>query len=464
MPEPTPDETVLETATADHRPIPHTMRHPPGLLILILTEAGLAFSLYGIESLLVLYLKHHLLQSHQAAGVWGMPAAMPVLTWLYGAHGITEIAAAITGLFLALLYATPLLGGLMADRYLGRTFTVVIGGICLVLGMICLAWDATFLVALFLLLIGLGCTRGILPAQVGALYAGDDPRRADAFQLFVLGIQIAVIASPGTCSWVATTYGWHAGFLVAGVGITCGLLIYLAGRRFMPADAPKTAAKAPLHLTASDKRNLLTLLALLPTLALATISNTEIFNGYLLWGDKAYHLTLFGIPITASSLVSLDGLVSTCTTFAIVFFWRQWNLRRSDPGEMNKMLIGCGICTIAPTLLAAGAWLQPGSHNVSLLWGVAFHLVNDIGFGMSYPVGMALFSRLAPKGMDATIVAGYSLHLFLGFAIVGKVAGLVDVLPAPLFWLAHVGIALIGMAALVVIATLRRKGAVAGVF
>ncbi|AQS89229.1 peptide transporter [Neoasaia chiangmaiensis] len=408
----------------------------------MMTEGGLAFSMYGFESLLVLYVVNHLLKPDVLPHVWGMSAFLPFVQALYNAHTPNALAAAITGLFLALIYVTPMLGGLLADWRLGRTRMVLIGGFLLIAGLICLAIDQTFLIALALLLLGLGCTRGILPAQVGALYAGDDPRRADAYQLFVLGIQVSVIVSPALCSTVAQNIGWHAGFLTAGIGMLVGLCFYFIGRRHLPTDTIAGHTHKKVRLTATEKRTLLILFAILPLLAVATISNTDIFNGYLIWADRYYQLTFLGYNMPASWLVSMDGFVSTFTVLGIVAFWRVWNRYRSDPGEMSKIIIGSMICTIAPSILALGAWIQPGPHHISLAWGIAFHLVNDVGFGLCYATGMALFSRAAPQAVNSTVVAAYSLHLFLGNLLVGKIAGLLGSLSSPVFWLLHVVLAM----------------------
>lgn len=454
MPDPLPDGT----APSDAFPMPvASIRHPTGLWVLVTTEAGLAFSLYGFESLLVLYLVSYLLHPNVADHVWGMGLFLPLIRSLYGAASPSAIAAAITGLFLSLIYATPLLGGFMADWRLGRIRTVIIGGTLLVAGLLGLAVDQTFLLGLLLLLVGLGCTRGILPAQVGALYPGNDPRRADAYQLFVLGIQGAAILSPALCGTVATRYGWHAGFLTSGIGMFIGLNVYLFGCRFLPRDQPMHLRPASVPFTPSDRKSLLALGVLLPVLAIATLSNTDIFNGYLLWGDQAYQLEILGFRMPTSWLVSLDGFVSTFTVLGIVWFWRAWNRRRPDPGEMPKILIGSTVCSLAPLLLALGSWLQPGLHSVSLLWGIGFHLVNDVGFGLCYATGMALFSRVAPAAISATVVASYSLHLFVGNLVAGKVAGLVTKMPWTRFWLLHVALGIAGTIALFAISRIFRQ-------
>ncbi|AOX17011.1 MFS transporter [Kozakia baliensis] len=424
--------------------VAHSRKHPPGLAVLVLTEGGVAFTLYGIQSLLVLYMENDALLPGHSARIWGMSFFLPFIQSLYNAHSVAASASALMGLFLAAVYATPMLGGLIADYWLGRRRMIILGAATLIAGVFMLAVEPLFLLALFCLLLGFGFLRGLLPAQLGALYQGEDPRRADAFQFFMLGVQMAVIVSPILCSSFADRYGWAAGFLIAGIGVLAGLAVYVLGCHQLPPDPQhmqRSAANRP-RLTPQETRAVLVLLALLPVLAVVSVANTEIFNGYLIWGERHYQLTFLGYEVPVSWLVSMDGLVSTGTTLLIVWFWRIWARSRTVPNEIQKMVLGGGIASVGPIFLALGSWLQPGPHQVNILWGIAFHLVNDIGFSLTYATGMALFSRAAPRAVNVTIVACYSLHLFLGNLFVGKLAGLLDFLSASSFWLLHAGLSL----------------------
>src|SRR6185369_1110626 len=130
----------------------------------------------------------------------------------------------------------PLFGGLLADRLLGRTKTVVIGAILMAIGHFLMAFEASFLAALACLLVGVGCFKGNIAAQVGDLYAPGDQRRASAFQIFMLAVQLAVILAPIVCGTLGEKVAWHWGFGAAGVGMVIGLFVYLAGRRYLPPE------------------------------------------------------------------------------------------------------------------------------------------------------------------------------------------------------------------------------------
>jgi POT family proton-dependent oligopeptide transporter len=90
-------------------------------------------------------------------------------------------------------------------------------------------------------------------------------------------------------------------------------------------------------------------------------------------------------------------------------------------------------------------------HPVSLVWAAAFHIINDLGFANVFPVGLALYSRAAPKGLGGSMIAIYYLHLFMGNALIGKIGGLIDSMPAVQFWLMHSGLMAIAVALLVVV-------------
>src|SRR5207253_9234215 len=134
-------------------------------------------------------------------------------------------------------------------------------------------FELTFLLALPCLLTGVGCFKGNLASQVGALYATGDNRRADAFQIYYLFINGGVIISPLIAGTLGEVYGWHWGFGAAGVGMLIGLTIYLFGRKYLPPDSPvvekgeKRAAKT--RLTHREKMAIIAWLVLLPVLTIA---------------------------------------------------------------------------------------------------------------------------------------------------------------------------------------------------
>ena len=419
--------------------------HPKALWVIVLTEAWVAFSLYGMQSLLVLYMKDSLLQPGHVENIWGFGTLHSAIAWLYSPVGIPALAGAIMGLFLALIYATPLLGGFIADRMLGRTRTILLGAVLMTAGHVMMAFESSFVLAFVCLVFGTGCA-GSLRAQVGALYALNDRKRSDAYQFYTLGVQVAVIVSPALCASLGQI-AWHWGFLTAGIGMALGLACYLAGRHLLPEEPPRVERSKRLPLTTRERKAVILLLCLIVVLAVGALPNEEIFDGYLLWGQQHYRLSLFGYPFPVGDLLSFDGLISSVTAIGVLTFWQFYAKKRADLSEITKVAIGIGISAFAPLCLAAGSWISPGAHQVSLLWGVAFHTVNDIGFAMSYSIGMALFSRAAPVSLNTIMVACFSLHLFLSNLMVGKLATLISHMSSVSFWVMHSVVA--GCAAIV---------------
>ena len=423
--------------------------HPRGLAVLALTEGWVGFSFYGMQSLLVLYMSGQLLRSGHVEHVWGFGGFRAMLGVLMGPLTGAALASAIMGLYAAAIWATPILGGLVADRLLGRTRTIVLGSVLMTAGHFLLAFDATFLVALACLITGNGCA-GCLKAQVSSLYGPADTRRADAFQLYSLSVSVAVVLSPLVCGTLGERVAWHWGFAAAGVGMLIGLLTYLGGRRWLPrepgTDRLAHAVMVPAPLSRSDKHVLLLLAAMLPVLAVASVGNMEIFNGYLLWGQRNYALTFGGRSMPVSWLVSLDAFISIGTLASSMLFWRWWGRHWRLPGEIVR-IAGAGVLLMLAPLILALASFQADGHRIGLAWGLAFHVLNDFGFSNLYPVGMALYARLAPRALGATVVNAFVLHLFLANLLVARLAGLLTQLSGTRFWLLHA--ALIGAATLV---------------
>ncbi len=264
--------------------------HPRGLAYIAFTEAWERFSYYGMQSLLVLYMVNRLLHPGHIEHVAGFGPFRHLLETVYrGPLSVQALASAVFGLYTGFVYLTPIAGGLIADRLLGRTRTITIGALLMSAGHFLMAFDVTFLLALVCLLSGVGCFKGNLASQVGALYATGDNRRADAFQIYYIFINAGVIAAPLIAGTLGEVYGWHWGFGAAGVGMLIGLAIYLSGRKWLPPDSPiveKSESAPKPRLTHRERMAIIALLALLPVLTIAVIGNQQIFNAYLVWAQE----------------------------------------------------------------------------------------------------------------------------------------------------------------------------------
>ena len=132
---------------------------------------------------------------------------------------------------------------------------------------------------------------------------------------------------------------------------------------------------------------------------------------------------------------------------AVAAFWQWWGRRRREPDEISKMIIG-SLFTIAGGLcLFMAALTQPAGGKISMFWPLLFELCNSIGFAHVLPVSLALFSKMAPRAIGATVIGLYYLSFFIANKVVGYVGGLYSSLPTTTFWLIHVASAVFGLAA-----------------
>jgi len=429
--------------------------HPKALGYLAFTEAWERFSYYGMQSLLVLYMTKTLLLTPHVENIAGFAAFEQFIQTIYRPGASTQaIASSIFGLYTSLVYLTPILGGILADRLLGKTRTIVLGGLLMAAGHFLMAFDVSFLLALLCLVLGTGCFKGNIAGQVGGLYAEKDLRRADAFQIFYLGINAGVIAAPLIAGTLGEKVGWHYGFGVAGVGMLIALVIYLSGRRHLPPDPPlrrrETAAKP--KLTSQEKRTVLLLVLLLPVLTASVLCNQQIFNAYLVWADRAVDLTFMGEKVPTTWLITLDAVVSVSFLAGMVVFWRVWATRFKEPDEIGKLTIGAFISVTGVLSLAAGALIAEATGGqVNIWWCVLFHVLNSIAFANMLPVSLALYARAAPPAITGTIIGIYYLHLFAGNQTVGILGTFLERMPASQFWLMHAAIAGVAAAVFLVV-------------
>src|ERR1044072_4948994 len=207
---------------------------PKGLYYLAFTEAWERFSYYGMTALVVLYMVNQLLLPGHVEHIGGFAGFRAAVESVVGPLSTQALASQIFGLYSGFVYFTPLLGGLIADRWIGQRNAVVIGALSMSSGYLAMAFDQTFLFALLLLVVGSGFLKGNISAQVGALYRPEDvARRTRGFVIFSTGINIGAVVGPLLCGLLAQVYGWHYGFGIGGIFMVLGLGPYLSAYGFL---------------------------------------------------------------------------------------------------------------------------------------------------------------------------------------------------------------------------------------
>lgn len=422
--------------------------HPKGLGYLAFVEGCERFSYYSMQTLLVLYMVKYLLLPENAAGVIG-------LDWLKGWYGLDgqPLASKIFGDYTSLVYLTPIAGGLIADRWLGRRSTLILGGLFMTLGHFLMAFESSFLFALMALIVGVGLFKGNIASQVGELYDDKDLRRAMAFQIFYIAINVSVIAAPLVAGTLGERVGWHWGFGTAGIVMVIGLILYIMAGPWLPVDnrpAKGTATSAVKEpLARQDWLRIVAVLALVPVLAVALLTNQQIFNAYLVWADTEFQLTFFGQTLPTSWMITIDATASFSMLAAVAAFYVWYGKKRQEPDELGKMIIG-SFFTIAGGLCLYMAAVTQGDGKIGLFWPLMFHILNSIGFAHILPVSLAFFTKLAPRALNATIIGIYYLSFFAANKIVGEVGTWYETMATPTFWLFHVGTAAVGLVAFVI--------------
>lgn len=420
--------------------------HPKGLGVLSFTEGCERFSYYSMQTLLVLYMTSYLLLPGRIEQVAGLDW---LRSWHYEGLQGQPLSSAIFGDYTSLVYLTPILGGIIADKLTGRRAAMIAGAIAMAVGHFLMAFEGALLFALLLLIIGVGLFKGNIATQVGELYSGNDLRRAMAFQIFYIFINVSVIASPLIAGTLGQKVGWHYGFGCAGVVMVLGLIIYLSGRQWLPHDRipGRRQSGGFQRFSRDDWSRLIYLLVLIPIIAVAMLTNQQIFNVYLVWGDQQFNLEFLNVTLPSSWLITLDATLSFAMLVAVAAFWKWWGLKRREPDEITKMIIGCLFTMAGGFCLFTAALTQPHGSKIGLLLPFMFHLLNSIGYAHIVPVSLALFTKIAPKQLTGTIVGLYYLAFFGTNQMVGHIGRLYSSLPISTFWLIHVASATFGLVA-----------------
>ena len=418
-------------------------RHPIGLAVLFLTEMWERFSYYGMRAILMYFMMKYLLFSHDRASM-------------------------IYGLYTSLAYLTTLLGGWVADFYLGQRKTVFLGGLLMAIGQFILAYAATlpqdpgaatavtfigssseifFILGLFFLVIGSGLFKPNISTQVKALYPPNDARVDSAFSIFYVGINVGAFLAPLICGTLGEKYGWRYGFFAAGVGITLGLLIYGFGRRYLQEDhltqeKQKAAAnhikrQTLLEIFTCTKNEKAAILAIV-ILAIFNVVNWAVYeqqgNVMAVWFDECTDRHVFAwlasfIPATSDFMVKLTSLEMPATWFqavnpffifsftpVLVWFWAKQAAKKKEPTTITKLGMGCIMFGLSYIFMIVACFERAASpvHLANVWWPILSTVVLTIGELYLSPVGLSFVSKVAPARLLSTLMGVWFLSSFGG--------------------------------------------------
>ena len=419
--------------------------HPRGLAALFGTEMWERFSYYGMRALLVGYLVKYLLLPGHAEHVLFYPAVKHFFEMLSGPLSVPAFSSMIYGTYTGFIYATPLLGGWLADNFLGQRITTMIGIVMMAFGHFMMASEALLFPALLLLIFGGGLFKTNTTTQVGMLYKTGDSRRDAGYSIFYVGINLGAFIAPLVCGTLGEKVGWHYGFAAAGFGMLLALAVYVLGWRSLPPEPVRAkSARAPRQpLSASEWKSVGALFLICIPLTLYWACNEQQGNSVALWSidntDRAINLSGWHTEIPWTWFQSFNPFVIFVGTPLLVALWRRQGA--NAPNTVMKMVWGCALMVIANLLMAFAAW-HAGAEKSSWLWLSAYFVILTIGEIYLYPNSLSLYSKVAPLRIASLMMGVNFLPNFLGGGLLqGYLGAYWDKMDKALFFLMVAGIA-----------------------
>jgi len=401
--------------------------HPRGLSTLFFTEMWERFSYYGMRAFLILYM------------------VAPVTA---GGLGFSDAdAASIYGTYTASAWGLAILGGIVADRYLGQYRSVLIGGIIIALGHVTLAFPPVpfFYAGLALVAIGTGLLKPNVSTLVGSLYEQADARRDAGFSLFYMGINIGAIAGPLIAGYLAQRVDWHIGFGCAAVGMVLGLLQYVLGKKRLqpgldrlavqpkpqsPAQSTATpAAGGVLGFSGAEWKRIGAIVIFFLVATLFWGAYEQQGSTLNLFADRYTRLEIFGFSFPSSWFQSVPPIF--VVIFAPIFAWLWVRLGAREPSVPAKIALGLLFMGLSFLILVpAGAMAQAdGGTRVSPWWLIAVYMGATFGEVCLYPVGLSAVTKVSPVRIVGLMMGVWFLSNAFGNKLAGWSAGFFSSMP-----------------------------------
>ena len=411
----------------------HLFGHPKGLTVLFTTEMWERFSYYGMASLLVLYLVKYLLLPGQVETIIGYQAVKGALESIFGPLQPQPLASHIYGFYAGFAYLTPILGGYLADRWLGQRKMAIIGALLMAAGHFLMTVEALLFIALAFLVFGMGAFKPNVSTQVGSLYAPGDPRRVRAYSIYYLGINIGAFLAPLIAGTLGGEVGWHYGFMAAGIGMLISLAIYLA--RPAPSSArrdsrPKAVAAVQEPATpfnARERRAIIGLLAVFLLAGFFWATYEQQGNTLMLWAEhyteRRVDLGVWQGHIPTTWFLALNPLMIFLATPLLIKLWSIQARTGTEMSTIGKLAFAFFCIGLANLVMAVAAMTLGAGEKASPLWLVAYFVIVTIGELHLGPVGLALVSRMAPPRILSLMMGLWFAASFPGEILGGWLGG-----------------------------------------
>jgi len=433
-------------------------KQPKGLYLLCFTEAWERFGFYTIQTIFVLYLSQGLDFTDQFSYL------------LYGA-------------FSSLLYLTPVVGGYIADRYMGFQRAILLGGVLFTIGYALTSIPGSwgFFLGLSFVILGNGFFKPNVSSIVGDLYGPDDPRRDGGFTLFYMGINIGAMIPPIFAGAVVKYWGWDSGFLLAAIGMFIGLLSFYFGRSrlkhcgMVPEQSPLRDKKfhwkfnillyvgiiisigivylllqfpretnwiliagsaviilIVLYFLLKQKKRarqkmIAALVLILISVGFWAIYN-QTFTSLMLYAQRNMEKTFLGIPIDAEFTQFFNPFFIIILSPFLSKLWIGLERKRLNPSTPMKFSLGVLFVALGFFFLAFGTkYFGDPNGQTSAWWLAMSYLIQTIGELLLSPIGLAMITRLSPKDLVGMMMGVWFLTQAAAFAIGGELATIYDV-------------------------------------
>jgi POT family proton-dependent oligopeptide transporter len=435
--------------------------HPRGLYMLFFAEMWERFSYYGMRALLVLYLTKH---------------------WLFSDGD----ASMVYGAYTALVYITPVIGGYLADKYLGQRKAVLYGAVLLTIGHFLMGFEGdgggdspamnAFWLALAFIIVGSGFLKANISVMVGQLYPRTDTRRDGAYTIFYMGINLGAFLGSLLCGYLGETYGWKYGFGAAGFGMLAGLVVFVIGKPLLRGNGESTAPdRLRQRIMGLPFEWLLYGLGLLIVVACWwMVQNQEVVGwalggtglallGYVGWvavtrldpharnrifaavilmigsvlfwslfeqagsslnlyTDRYVNRDMFGWEVPASMFQSINAMYIILFAPVFAWLWTRLGERGLEPSAPAKFGLGMIQLGAGFLVLVAGAAAVATGSATPVLFIFLIYLLHTTGELCLSPVGLSAMNRLAPAHLASLIMGAWFFASATGNYVAGMIA------------------------------------------
>ncbi len=414
------------------------LKQPPGLYLISFTSIWERFSYYGMRAFLVLYMINTLTSNKGFLGGMGIDPST---------------AGLIYGLFTGACYLLPLFGGVLADKFIGKRRSVVIGGILIMIGHFTLATNAglfgemsniaLFIGGLTVLAIGNGFFKPTASSMIGDLYEQGDPRRDSAYTIYYMLFNGGAFLAPIVCGYFGETYGYKYGFLIAAIGMFFGLLVYLFGQNKYLGDiglAPvrkdpseKKEVKVPLTKQEKDKLSVIFVLLFFVTFFWAGFEQAG--STLTLYTDSYINKVVFGWEIPTTWFQAINPIFIIILGPVFSWLWIALSKKGKNPSTPIKMglgmiALGIGFLFMLGAIMERGGDIQDPTVKASIIWLIGTYLLHTIGELLISPIGLSMVTKLAPIKLASMMMGAWFLSSFVANLLAGLSVGFVNSLGA----------------------------------